>query len=136
MASSTPYFKDVPEYGDLHVDYILVDYVYHLLFTLKNNNGNYFICTCFDTRGSQQWLLSPIPVKGLLDLLQNRIPIKAAFLETEKTMHVELNYETREEVFTVIPKETVPAEWLPTAGEYLNPDPNEYDDYVKILTSK
>lgn len=136
MMDSTPYFTNVPLYGDLHMDYVLVDYVYHLLFTLKNDNGQYFICTCFDTRGAQQWLLAPVSVNALLNLLQNQVPIKAAFLKTDTIVHAKLNYETREEIFRTMSPMDVPTEWLPSAGEYLNPDPGEYDDYIEILTSE
>lgn len=136
MVNSTPYFTNVPLYGDLHIDYVLVDYVYHLLFTLKNGNSQYFICTCFDTRGAQQWLLAPISVNALLNLLQNQIPIKTAFLKTDTIVHAKLDYETREEIFRTMSPVNVPTEWFPSTGEYLNPDPGEYDDYVEILTSE
>lgn len=136
MVDSTPYFTNVPLYGDLHIDYVLVDYVYHLLFTLKNSNGQYFICTCFDTRGAQQWLLAPVSVNTLLNLLQNQVPIKAAFLKTDTIVHAKLDYETRKEIFRTMSPVDVPTEWFPSAGEYLNPDPGEHDDYIEILTSE
>lgn len=134
--ASKPYFQNVPSYGDLRIDYILVDYDYHLLFTLKNDQDQYFICTCFDTRGAQQWLLSPISVNRLLNLLQNQIPIHTAFLGSDRIIHAKLDYKTREEVFTTLPVSNTPREWLPTPGEYLNPDPDEFDDYIKILDSE
>ncbi len=54
------YFENTPLYGDLYMEEILVDYDYPLLMVLQDVSERRYLCMCFDTRGSQQWLITPI----------------------------------------------------------------------------
>ena len=64
MYIPTPYFKSVPYFGDLTLDYIFVKDKSPLLFTCIANN-NMYLCLCYDNRIEQKWAISPIDVEML-----------------------------------------------------------------------
>lgn len=136
MSIPNPYFERVPQYGDLSMEKIIVDYVYPLLSVLKDSRGSRYLCMCFDTRGAQQWLITPISSKDLTALLKNEITLSAPFENTSsKKILAVRNYETKEESFLLLDAHQVPKEDLPEKGEYLDADSREWDEYISFLYS-
>ena len=136
MKIPNPYFENVPKYGNLVVEQVIVEYVYPLLSVLKDSSGNRYLCMCFDTRGSQQWLISPISASNLIKMLMNRLTLKEAFVkDTGIVIYAYRNYETREDSFEQMASDKVPTEYLPEAGEYLDAEPNEWEDYIEKINA-
>lgn len=135
MRIPDPYFfKDVPGVGDMTMEQVIAGYDYLLLSVLKDPKGNRFLCFCFDTHGSQQWLLTPISNKDLIDLLENKLELAAPYKNEETTkIKAVMNYETREEVLTPLDAQFIPARMFPEAGEFLESDPGEWDSYIQNL---
>lgn len=48
---------------------------------------------------------------------------------------VNMNYETRTETVRVLDACQIPKEDIPTAGEYLDAEPGEWDEYIRTLKS-
>lgn len=44
MAIPSPYFKSVPDIGDLEMEQIIVDYAYPLLSVLRDKFGMRYLC--------------------------------------------------------------------------------------------
>ena len=135
MVVPNPYFKNVPGLGDLKIEQIVVDYVYPLLSVLKDNSGNRYLCMCFDTRGAQQWLVTPIENSVLSALLKNEITLSYPFEDPHtKKIKVVLDYNTRNETFQLLDANQIPKENLPNPDEYLDSEPDEWAEYItKIL---
>lgn len=134
MLIPNPYFKNVPGCGDLRMEQVIVDYVYPLLSVLKDNRGSRYLCMCFDTRGMQQWIITPISSSALIELLQNQITLAFPFENpSTRKILVNMNYQTRVETFQVLDACQIPKEDLPEAGEYLDAEPGEWDEYIKTL---
>lgn len=116
------------------MEQVIVDYVYPLLSVLKDGSGVRYLCMCFDTRGAQQWLITPVSTDALAALLENKITLAAPFEEphTRKFL-VNLNYQTRAETCQVLDASQIPEEDLPEAGEYLDAEPGEWDTYIGRL---
>ena len=132
-----PYFKNVPGCGDLRMEQVIVDYVYPLLSVLKDNHGSRYLCMCFDTRGMQQWIITPISNSALIELLQNQITLASPFENpSTRKILVNMNYQTRVETFQVLDACQIPKEDIPEAGEYLDAEPGEWDEYIKTLNKK
>lgn len=134
MKIPNPYFKAVPQYGDLQMEQIIVDYVYPLLSVLKDSKNRRYLCMCFDTRGSQQQLITPISINTLVAILENKITLSAPFedFSTEKVLAVR-NYQTKEETFQLLHANEVPKVDLPEEGEYLDSELGEWEEYVEML---
>lgn len=135
MTIPNPYFKNVPGYGDLKMEQIIVDYIYPLLSVLIDDLGKRYLCMCFDTRGSQQWLITPVANRTLASLLRNEITLSSPFENPcTKKIVVFMDYKTREETFQSLSYGQVPKEYLPEAGEYLDAEPGEWESYIKTLS--
>ncbi len=138
MQIPNPYFNDVPRYGNLIMEQIIVDYVYPLLSVLKDVNGKRYLCVCFDTRGTQQWIVSPIISSVLIRLLRNKITLEAAFRKTDDAIvYVSRDYDLKMDSYKMMQPDEVPEEYLPAKGEYLDAEIDEWEDYIiEIKTSE
>lgn len=137
MSIPNPYFKDVPDCGDLRMEQVIVDYVYPLLSVLKDDRGNRYLCMCFDTRGTQQWLITPVSSSVLTGLLQNKTTLALPFEDpSTKKILVNMDYQTRAETFQVLDACQIPKEDLPETGEYLDAEPEEWNEYIKTLNER
>ena len=136
MKIPNPYFQNVPKYGDFCVEQVIVAYVYPLLSVLKDNAGNRYLCMCFDTRGTQQWLISPISPANLVKLLTNQLTLKEAFIKDADTViYAFRNYETKADSFVQMTPQQVPTDYLPEAGEYLDAEPDEWEAYIQQINA-
>ena len=134
MEIPDPYFKNVSSFGNLSMEQIIVDYDYPLLFVLKDIKGNRFLCRCFDTRGSQQWLLTPVANADLIALLEDRLELQTPFINENGTKVLAgFNHKTGEEECALLKAEEVPEHALPEAGEYLEAEPDERTSYIQNL---
>ena len=132
-----PYFKNVPGCGDLKLEQVIVDYVYPLLSVLKDDTGSRYLCMCFDTRRAQQWIITPISSSALTALLENKITLAAPFEDPHSSkILVNMNYQTRAETFQVLDACQIPKEDIPEAGEYLDAEPGEWDEYIRTLEDR
>lgn len=135
MAIPNPYFRNVPDWGDLRMEQVIVDYVYPLLSVLKDSSGTRYLCMCFDTRGAQQWLVTPVSNKILVDLLNNKITLSAPFEDSRtKKLRVIMDYHTRAEDFQFLNVSQISKEELPEAEEYLDAEPDEWAEYIRMLS--
>lgn len=134
MLIPKPYFKNVPGYGNLEMEQVIVNYVYPLLSVLKDSTGNRYLCMCFDTREAQQWLVTPISIASLVSLLKNESTLASPFEDPySKKILAVMDYQTREEMFQLLDADEIPKEYLPADGEYLDSESGEWDEYIKEL---
>lgn len=136
MKIPEPYFENVPTLGNLSVEQVIVAYVYPLLSVLKDKAGSRYLCMCFDTRGTQQWLIAPISSANLVKLLTNRITLKEAFTKDANTViYAFRNYETETDSFVQMAPQQVPQDYLPASGEYLDAEPDEWETYIQQINA-
>lgn len=136
MKIPNPYFTDVPKFGDLHVDEILLEDVYPILFTLKNEDGELFLCLCCEIRNEQRWILNPISNKNLIALLTNMLTIRKAFTDGAENKIVAVrDYSTEQDTFKIIPVQKLDPDDLPSEDELLDADDGEFNDYIERLES-
>ena len=131
MSIPSPYFVNTPLYGDLYMEEILVDYDYPLLMVLQDASKERYLCMCFDTRGSQQWLIAPIALEDLIALLRNEITLAKAFTDPRtKKILASMDYRTRADSYQLLDADEVPEADYPNPKDYLDPDPCEFDAYI------
>ena len=80
MYIPVPYFKNIPQLGDLVLEHIFVENGYPILFTCINKDQMY-LCLCRDVYIEQKWVISPITLDILKRLIYNEISIYAALKE-------------------------------------------------------
>ena len=118
----------------LSMEQIIVEYVYPLLSVLKDEHGNRYLCICFDTRGAQQWIITPISTKNLIKLLKNKLTLSAPFEsgDTPKVLAVR-NYEEKKDCFNLLNASQIPEENLPVKGEFLDAEDDEWNAYIECI---
>ena len=78
MYIPNPYFANIPQLGNLSLDYIFVEDGYPILFTCKNGNKIY-LCLCRSLNPVQKWVISEVSVNVLTQMANRSISISKAF---------------------------------------------------------
>ena len=140
MRLKDPYFENITELGDLSISFILFETKYSVLFTLTDTASNLYLCVCCDVRYTQRWIIAPVDKSILRDLLTNKITIRDAFIGyyTDKHRYL-VKYKTiashnTERVGELTSKavsiDEIPEEDLPTVGETMEAEDDEYADVL------
>lgn len=73
------YFKNVPQIGNLYLDYVFHEFEGEpILFMCADSGNKLFLCTCFEIRYGQKWLIAECNLKTLAELIDKSIDIKTA----------------------------------------------------------
>lgn len=80
MHIPNPYFSNIPQLGNLTLDYIFVEDGYPILFTCRNG-AKIYICLCRTLSPMQKWIISETSIAILKKLAQQDIPICDAFTQ-------------------------------------------------------
>lgn len=134
MKIPSPYFKNLPNIGNLQMDFIIFEMDYPILFTCKDSKGNLYLCVCCEVRENQKWVVSPIEVESLIGMLEDRVTIYDAFASGNGKRYIVtwgFGYET--EHVDVVNFSGIDRLDLPAKGEYLEAEEHEFDDYIQLL---
>ena len=71
MYIPNPYFKNVPQIGDMILDYVFVEDGYPILFTCISGD-RLFLCLCRTLTPNQKWVISEINFSDLEKLIKKR----------------------------------------------------------------
>lgn len=117
-------------------DIVLVDYIYPVLFTCVDNYGQTYIVTCYLADGrTKEWIIARSDPDRIIDLLQDKISLRDIFLNTSLWQAVLKAGETTPSVTPVCVENLAPC-ILPTPGEFMDADPNEFDNEIKVLSER
>lgn len=126
------YFPDVPKYGDLYLDAVLLEFeVVDLMTILRNERGDYFFCVCCEIRWEQRWIISPATWDEIRQFLQNKISARAFFVQGEK-IEVVKNYKSNAKSYSIslVSAEDIHRDYLPDGDAFLEAETHEWDEYL------
>ncbi len=124
-------FKKIPEFSNIVLDTILFESKYPVMFTCKNKGDLYLFICCLVNAEKVEWIGSRTTYDNLIDLLENKITIRDAFLNiTENKIIIE--YNGKETDYKIVKGNDVPDDLLPTAGEYMEAEGDEYEEEIRI----
>lgn len=134
MKYPDPYFKDVPEIGNLSIEYVIVEEAYPLLFIAIDNDIKRYLCVCCDIREAQRWIINKLPDKEIRNLFLNQLSLKDAFLfgEWPKVL-VSFDYKIRKDEYVVVNGNDIPQIDLPSEGENLDEELSDHISYILKL---
>lgn len=123
MYIPNPYFKNIPQIGNLVLDYVFVEDGYPILFTCVAEN-KIFLCLCRTLTPEQKWILSEIKFLDLEKLIKNELSIKDAFKSYihGKSCIVKWNKNFSSETYEVIPTAYLRDNELPSSDIFLEDD--------------
>ena len=107
--------KQVPIFKDLTLDIILFESTYPVLFTCKDGNEVYLFSRCLVNAKVVKWIGTKTNYETLIQLLQDKITIREAFLNVTKDKII-IEYDGKNVQYKTFDKELVPSELLPSAG--------------------
>lgn len=79
MKYPTPYFKNVPQIGNLYLDYIFIEVECPILFTCKDENKKLYLCDCIDIVKEQEWIIVPTTKEKIVKLIKGEITLYNIF---------------------------------------------------------
>lgn len=134
MYIPNPYFPNIPQLGNLILDYIFVEDGHPLLFVCKNNSKLY-LCICRTTTPEQKWIMSEVNIGILLEMTKRKITIADAFRRANKISCIaKWSKANPNEQYNVFPTSELQDSDLPNSNLYLSEDDAEDAmDYVEGL---
>lgn len=131
-----PYFTNVPNLGNLELDYIFMEDGYPLLFTCKSKDKLY-ICVCRTLSPKQKWVISETNVEILEKMVRKIIPIRSAFkLLNAHSWIITWSKETDHE-YSDFPTSELNDQELPSYNVFLSDDDaDDAIDYISNLKSQ
>jgi hypothetical protein len=125
-------FRNIPIFKNLSMDKIILEGRYPIMFTCKNGKDVYlFICYLANAQ-SIEWIGTITTYENLINLLQNEITIRDAFLNITDSKFV-IKYTSNNVNCKCVKSYDIPDSILPTAGEYMDAEPDEYEEEIAVF---
>lgn len=132
-------FFDFPQTGRLVYERVFLDMGEPLLFVCVGaDNKRYLGVCCHAERRHKKWLLAETDLDTIIQMLQDKITIRDAFLHVNKQKYtiikeadcdpqiIENDYEDWDADNSI---------YLPDAGEYMEAEPGEFEEDIMWFTS-
>lgn len=128
-------FRQIPSFNELNMDTILFESKYPVLFTCTQGQDVYLFSCCLVNAKVVKWIGTKTDYEILIQLLEDKITIQDAFLNGEKEKLL-IEYNGTNVQCKVIEKEQIPNELLPTAGEYMEAEEDEFTEEIATFKSR
>lgn len=125
-------FRKVPEFHKIVLDKILFESKYPVMFTCKNNDDIYLFICCMSSAEKVEWIGTRTDYDTLIGLLENKITIRDAFLSVSAEKQL-VEYDGSKASCVEIKSENIPDKLLPTAGEYMDAEEDEFAEEMEIF---
>ena len=125
-------FRKIPEFSEITMDIILFESKYPVMFTCKNNGEIYLFICCLVSADKVKWIGTRTDYNNLIELLENRITIRDAFLNVTDEKQL-IEYDGLKVSCFETEAKDIPDKLLPIAGEYMDTEEGEFDEEIKIF---
>ena len=105
-----------------------------ILFACRDDASNVYICSCHCQNAvKQEWIITQTSHNRLIDLLTDKLSIKEIFVKDKQPLYV-VTVRPNDYAPEVVKKDiSTLQDILPSAGYYMEADPGEFDEELKIL---
>ena len=126
------YFKNIPEIGDLTLDYVFAESDCPIIFTLKDKKNKLYFCVCTLMTGRQVWVLRQVMPKEISRYINNEISSYDLFKKYHGGIYVlSWNYGYKQEQCDIFSSVLVPDEVLPQKDVYFYGSTEEMVDALE-----
>lgn len=122
-------FRNITDFQSIILDKILFENSYPVMFTCKNKEDVYLFICCLVTADIVKWIGTKTTYDNLIELLENKITIRDAFLNVTEDKMV-INYNGKKVEYSVENGRSLPEKILPAAGEYMDAEEDEYIEEI------
>lgn len=120
------YFENTPEYGDLYIDYIFHYDDQPILFTLKDDFSNLYLCVCYELCEYQKWFIAKVDFDDLKEMNDNKKSVLELFLKNQSLLQAQRKSFTNE----------IDTDLLPEKDFYLETDYEEQEKFNAFYAQK
>ena len=128
-------FRQIPSFNELNMDTILFESKYPVLFTCTKGQEVYLFSCCLVNASVVKWIGTKTDYEILIQLLEDKITIQEAFLSGEKEKLL-IVYDGKNVQCEFVAKGQIPVELLPTAGEYMDKEEDEFSEEIAVFKSR
>ena len=125
-------FRKIPDFHNIVLDTILFESRYPVMFTCKNDKDVYLFICCLVTADKTEWIGTKTTYDNLIELLENKITIRDAFLGITENKII-IVYNGKNVDYRIETGSNIPENLLPTAGEYMDAEGDEYAEEIDIF---
>lgn len=137
MRLPTPYFPNIPQFGNLSIDGIFLYYECPIVFTCIDCSQNLYICVCCDMENEQRWLIAPTSIERIENMLSQRITLKAMFKDAGGYGCVATWHQGQEkENYSVILCTEFSNDDLADEGKFFETEPAEFESYLQAIRNR
>lgn len=131
-------FMTIDGLGNLKIDVVLFESYYPILFTCINEKKELFLCVCCQSNSqSRKWMITKTTPKVVIEMLNNKIMLRKAFLEFPK---IQITVFEQGGIISIIKNDE--AEWdydssksLPDKDEYMDSEEGEFEEEISYYKS-
>lgn len=128
-------FRQSPLLREISMDTILFESNYPILFTCTQGQNAYLFSCCLVNASAIKWIGTETDYQLLIELLENRITIREVLLHA-KEEKLFVQYDGKQVWVEFLDKEQIPHELLPTTGEYMNVEDDEFLEEITYFKKK
>ena len=127
-------FERVDCFKNIKMDVILFESTYPIMFTCRDEDDIYLFICCIMNSKSVKWIGTTTSYEILISLLKDKITIQEAFLADDVRKIIIEYYGGEDSIhYSRVDCSEIPKEWLPTAGEYMDVEENEFQEEIKLF---
>lgn len=130
------YFENTPEYGDLYIDYIFHYDDQPILFTLKDDFSNLYLCVCYELCEYQKWFIAKVDFDDLKEMNDNKKSVLELFLKNESLLQAQRKSLTKEIFYRLESTNEIDTDLLPEKDFYLETDYEEQEKFNAFYAQK
>ena len=130
------YFENTPEYGDLYIDYIFHYDDQPILFTLKDDFSNLYLCVCYELCEYQKWFIAKVDFDDLKEMNDNKKSVLELFLKNQSLLQAQRKSFTKEIFYRLESTNEIDTDLLPEKDLYLETDYEEQEKFNAFYAQK
>lgn len=137
MRLPTPYFENIPQFGNLSIDGIFLFYECPIVFTCIDCDKNLFICVCCDMEEKQRWLIAPTSIDRIEAMLSQKLTMREMFKAVDGYGCMATWQSNQEkESYTIMPCSEFSDEDVAEEGIYFQTEPDEFASYLQKIKNR
>ena len=126
-----PYFSNVPNLGDLELDYVVLENECPIVFFCKDNQGRVYFCNCVTMQNIQKWTITRIDDETVIKYYNSEISNYEIFKNSPYDIYVATwNYGYESEIYKIVSSTEISDEDLPPKDSYLYLDTSLFDYFA------
>ena len=130
-----PYFKELPGYGDIELQFVFVELECPIVFICTNADNELFLCFCCDITNEQRWIVAPICLQDLFKMVSNKLSFYDFYKGAKQIFRIVWkNGYDGEKIYETSFSECIND--IPPEGVYLDYDPEEFNDMRNLNTDE